>query len=171
MSGIEIIALMGAASSAVAARSAYQQGKIGEMQAAQQAELLRQKKDQAVAASQRDAQQEERKMKLIASRALALSAAGGTAGSISDQETIADIYGEGAYRKSLALYQGTATAYDLEEQAKAKEYEGYTIKQASRGKQIASILSGFGYGMKGFDSMSTKYGKMFDQYTNYLDEK
>jgi hypothetical protein len=163
MSGLEIIGLVG---SAIGARSAYQQGKIGEMQAEQQADLLRQKKTQAVAASQRDAMQEDRKMKLIASRALALSAAGGTAGSISDQETVADIYGEGAYRKSLALYQGTATAYDLEEQAKAKEYEGYAIKQASRGKQIASILSGFGYGTKGFDSMSTKYGKEWDNYAN-----
>lgn len=160
MSGLELIGLVGAG---VTARSAYVQGKIAEQQSQAEAALLRQKEKEAVAAAQRQALDVERKTKLIASRALALSAAGGTAGSISDEDTIADIYGEGAYRKSLAIYEGTATAYNLEEQAKAREYEGYKAKQAARGKMLSSALSAFGYGKKGYETIDRKYGSAFDK--------
>lgn len=70
------------------------------------------------ALSQRSAMEEERQARLLASRALAVAAAGG--GSVGDPTVanlIADISGEGAYRAGLELYKGRTKARATRQQA------------------------------------------------------
>lgn len=102
---------------------------------------------QAVAASQRSAFDEERKARLVASRALAVAAAGGGASDPTVVKTIADITGEGAYRAGIALYGGEEQSRRLTMAAEAKRYEGEVAKiggeEAKRSYDLSAIGSLF----------------------------
>jgi hypothetical protein len=98
---------------------------------------------QAKAAAQRDAMEETRKGKLIASRALAVAAAsGGGASDPSVVNTIADIDGEGAYRASVALYGGEEESRRLITEGKFAQYEGQQKRSAYRMQAATSLISG-----------------------------
>jgi hypothetical protein len=84
---------------------------------------------------------------------------------------MAKIASEGAYRKSVALYEGAATANKMEMQADTAEYAG---KAAKTNELMAGVgqLAGAGTSLlKGFarGSLLTKYGGMgprFNQSPN-----
>lgn len=105
--------------------------------------------DQAVAASQRRAQEELRRSKLLSSRALAVAAASGAGAS---DPTVVDIIsgiaGEGAYRSELALYEGREAKRAMDAKADAARYQG---KQA-RGASYINAATSFG------KTMFDKYG-------------
>jgi hypothetical protein len=96
---------------------------------------------QAVAASQRKAQEELKRSRYIQSDALAKAAASGAGAS---DPTVVDIIsriaGEGAYRSSLALYEGAEANRAYQIKADNLRYEG----KAARSAAIVNGLTGFG---------------------------
>jgi len=147
------------------ADAAMQTGQRQATAAQYQAAQLEQNAGQAIAASQLQSAEQQRQARLLASRALAVSAAsGGGATDPTITHIIANIAGEGAYRGALALYQGEDKARMLRMEAEGKRYEaGMAIDSANarassyRTAATASLLSGAGslfgkYGMGGFNS-------------------
>lgn len=132
-----------------------------------EAEQLEVLAKQEVAASQREALEEERQAKLRASRALAVAAASG--GGASDPtviDIIANLRGEGAYRAGLRLYEGEERARLNLLEARERRFAGASAlaegqaelqagKKRRRARQIqavGSILSG------GSEFLLGKYG-------------
>jgi hypothetical protein len=114
---------------------------------------------QAIAASQRTAQEQRRQGELVQSRAIALAAAGG--GSTTDPGIIhllASNAGETAYRSAVALYEGEDKARSLREMAKAKEYSGAQAAAAGRDQQSALKIGAFGDLLKGGASLYSTFG-------------
>lgn len=104
---------------------------------------------QAVAVGQQQALEEKRQAEIMASRAVAVGAAGGSIQDI--DHLIADIHGEGMYRASLAMYEAETQAEQLRYQGEMAERTGRKQKSASRLKAAGSLMSGFGsaYANKG----------------------
>jgi len=101
-----------------------QSRQAAEFQAAQ----LRQNANNALASSQRHAEDVDLQAKYIASAALATAAASG--GGASDPGVVSIMArnaAEGAYRRSVALYEGEDRARELNLSAAAKEYEGKNV--------------------------------------------
>lgn len=134
--------------------------KRGEkIQQAKEYEALQyeQQAGQVVAASQRVAGQERHKAKVIASRALALAAASGAGASDTTVENIlADIDGEGAYRASVALYQGEEQARRLKMAAQGRRLEGEAAKEGADVEAKAYDIKAAGAIV---DTTSSIYGK------------
>lgn len=121
----------------------------GDFEAAQ----LRRSGKAVMASAISEAQNEERRAKLLASRATALAAASGASASDPGAvKIIGDIKGEGAYRASYALYAGESKQAQLKTQANAKSLEGKQTKQAS-------IISAIGEFAKAGPSVGTLYDK------------
>jgi hypothetical protein len=96
----------------------------------------------------------------MASRALALSAAGG--GGTNDPTVvniIGDIEGEGAYRQAVALYQGEQNALRLQEGARISRAEGNNAIDAARQQGKALDYQAAGYAAQGISSMYSKYSQ------------
>lgn len=94
---------------------------------------------QAVAASQRTAQEEERRAKLLQSRAQAVAAASGAGASDPTVvDIISQIAGQGAYRSQIALYDGLEQQRLLRAKADAARYQGKSARVAS---EIGAITS------------------------------
>lgn len=112
------------------------------LQAAEfQADQLRDQAGGAVASAQRAAWIEDRNARIVASNALAAAAAsGGGASDPTVVNIIAGIAQEGAYRQSVALYQGEDKARQLRLQAQARLYEGESRKRASSMMAGTSML-------------------------------
>lgn len=124
-----------------------------------QADQLRRNAGSAIAASQRSAQDIQRNNDYIASRALAVAASSG--GGASDPTVInliARTAGEGAYRKSLALYQGQDKARALETQADATVYGGEMAMEKGVEVARASNIGATSTLVKGGASLFSKYG-------------
>ena len=141
-----------ASGSLLTAYSQVQEGNnaaaLGKYQAAQ----FRASANQQIGASQVAAQETQRQTDYIASRALAVAAASG--GGASDPTVVnilARIAGEGAYKKSVDIYQGQSAAANLEMQAATAEYGGQATKNASRVKAYSTL-------MVGGSSLYSKYG-------------
>jgi hypothetical protein len=152
-------AVMQFAGSMSAASAAKRAGRNQQIAAAYQAQQMEQQAGQSVAASQRAAMEEERKARLMASRAVAVAAAGG--GGTSDFNTaniIGDIFGEGAYRASVALYQGEEKARQLRMGADAKELDGQFAMSAANDAAKAIQIKGLGQAIQSGASMYGKYG-------------
>ena len=148
------------AGSRKAARAAEEAARRKKQLADFEAAQLEQQAGQSVAASQRGAMEERRRAELVSSRALALSAAGG--GGVSDptmQNLFADIKGEGAYRSSVALYQGEEQARQLRMAAKAKRMEGDIAVQGGADQASAYNLASVGSLIEGASSLYMKYGQ------------
>ena len=124
-----------------------------------EAEQLMQNAGQERAASQRKSMEEQRKAKLVASRALALSAAGG--GNVSDPgiaNLLADIQGEGAYRSALALYQGESAAHRMELGAAGKNYEAEAYRSGAEMQSRAGNYAMAGSLLNAGSSLYNRYG-------------
>lgn len=127
----------------------------GSMQAAGQARAVGQVEEKqyqrqgrlAFAGAQRKAARDQHTQDLIASRAVAMMAAGGGVNDPGNINLMADITGEGAYRKSLDLYMGKQKMLDYYTQGKlakmgAQQTAGqYEMKALGYGTKLATILS------------------------------
>lgn len=115
---------------------------------------------QVQAAAQQEGLEERRKAKLLASRALAVGAAGG--GGVADPSMvnlIGDIEGEGAYRQAAALYRGGQDALRLTEGAGVKRREGELAERSAEQIGKASDIKALGYAAQGASSMYAKYSQ------------
>lgn len=121
---------------------------------AQQAQMERRKKElernalAVEAVAQREGFEETRRAKLVASRAQALSAFSGAGATDSTvMEIIADIDGEGEYRRNLALYRGKEDARKLREDIVATQEAQDAERRAYRTNQLTSL---FDFGSSAF---------------------
>lgn len=135
-----------------AASAEQKAGYAEQEQAMAQAKAKELDAKNSVAMKQREAHEEMRQARVLASRALALAAAGGgNASDITVMNLIADIDSEGIYRAQVAMYEGEAQAqmYNLEADS-LKKY-GQSRKEAGKARAEARWLSSFG-------SMYSQYG-------------
>lgn len=125
-------------------RQARAIGNAQDAAAAYEAQQLESNAKQSVAVAQQKMLEERRKAGLVASRALALSAASGGASDKSVVNIISDIQGEGSYRAMLALYDGEDRARVLRDQSKGRRYEGGVARRSGQLKERASYLQAAG---------------------------
>lgn len=139
-----------------------QAGAQAAQAAAFTAAQLRQNAGQALAASQRDAYGAQKQTDYVLSRALAVAAASG--GGASDPGVVnlmAEITAQGAYKQSVALYQGQEKARMMELQAQGAEFEGDSKEAAATGAAIGSGLgaaSSLASGMARDASLLQRFG-------------
>lgn len=151
--------LLGVAGSLDAADKSKKAGQRAQMQKNYQAAQLEQDAGQVRAVAQQEGLQERQKTKLVASRALALTAAGG--GGTNDPtivNIIGDINGEGAYREAVALYQGEENARKLSEGAKFTRLEGEVAERSGKEQARAYQYQAGMYAARGGSSLYSKYG-------------
>lgn len=157
MGGVgSIFSFIGNMAAGNAAKQAGQRQAEADQFAAAQ---YRQQALQTEASSQRDAGEQLRRGRIIASRAQAVAAASG--GGVSDptiSHLLADIEGEGAYRAGVALYQGDERARQLRMDADAKVFEASVAEEGGKQRQTAYELAGFGRLASGSASLYGKYG-------------
>jgi hypothetical protein len=119
---------------------------------------LRQNAGQIQAAAQRSAISQDRNIKYILSQGLAQAAASG--GGASDPTVVnafAQLAGEGAYRKAVALYEGQDKARALNDQASSKLYAAQLGIRAGDQIQSASNFASAGSLIQGGASLYSKY--------------
>lgn len=123
-----------------------------------EAKQLEQQANDALASSQRTMFSEERASKLVQSRALTLAAASGGASDPTIIKIISGIASEGAYRQSLAIYQGEERARSLRLAAQANRISGEVGAGATimQGSAIATEAAGRVLG--GVSTMYARYG-------------
>lgn len=107
------------------------------------AEALEINADNAIGQGQREMLKERKNKELIASRALALSAASGSDMSSPDIVNIlADIEAEGVYRESVALYEGEERARAMRSQAEALREGIDYVDQAADINKTSTLVRG-----------------------------
>lgn len=116
--------------------------------AAAQAE---QQAGQTRAVAQRRAIEERRQGRIAASRAQAVGAAGGGAGSVDIINRVADLEARGEYGALVAMYEGEDRARGLETQGSVMQFEGAQAKRAGNKAAQATLISGA-------TSLASKYG-------------
>ena len=142
-----------------AARSAKTAGQRTRVAKEFEAEQLREQSGQAIAVSQRAALEEQRKGRLMASRALAVSAAsGGGASDPTIVNLIAGAESEAAYRSAVAMYEGEDRARQLRIGAAAKDYEGAVAEEEGNQRASAYKTARAASLFKGGSSLFGKYG-------------
>jgi len=99
------------------------------------------------------AMEKRRQAKLVASRAVAVAAAGGYSDDITS--LLADIDGEGAYNASVALYESGSEAERLRHEGGMAEKYGVDQAQAYRSQAKNTTLATFG-------SLATNIGKIYN---------
>jgi len=127
--------VLGFAGNMSAASQARQVGAIKEQQYQRQGRL-------AFAGAQRKAAVDQHTQDLIASRAQALMAAGGGTADAGNINLMADITGEGAYRKALDLYQGKEKLKDYYKQGEMAKMGANMEASQYQMKAFSSVLSG-----------------------------
>lgn len=118
---------------------------------------------QAIASSQRTAEEQRRQGDLVQSRAIALAAASG--GGVTDPSVVSLLSrnaGETAYRSAVALYQGDDQARTLNARADAALYSGEVAAQAGRDRQKAYMMKAFGDLLSAGGSMYNLFGGGID---------
>lgn len=133
----------GAIGTLLSAKGSADSGKAADRAARYRARQLEQNAGQAVAAATMEAQEEERKSALIASRAIAVAAASGAG--VLDPTVVRILQGieaEGALASATQMYNGYEEARGMREQAKATRFEGKAYKRAGRTKALSTILGG-----------------------------
>ena len=102
---------------------------------------------QRVAIGQHAALEETRQAELMASRAVAVAAAGGASQDIAG--LLADIEGEGVYRASLAMHEAETEAEKIRFYGAQAAQTGRDKKSAYNYASIGSLMSGASSAMKG----------------------
>lgn len=124
-----------------------------------EATQMRQNAGQAVATSQRTAEDIDRQAEYVASRALAVAAASGAGASDPTIiNMIARTAGEAAYRRSAALYQGQEKSRTLNMQADATIYSGESAAADAKRVGSASNIGALSTLAKTGASLFSKYG-------------
>jgi len=123
----------------------YSQGKlarsIGRMRRASSDQAAK----QVVASAQRVALEDKRQAELIASRAVAVAAAGG--GGVNDPTVInllEDIEAEGAYRAAVAMYEGESQADKIRYEGQLEEIAGESAYDQGQLALFGGFLSAGG---------------------------
>ena len=133
--------------------AAEEQGKAAAAANRRQAEALEEKAETVKASGQRNMLRERRNTELVASRAIALSAAsGGLTTSPDIVNIIADIHGEGAYRESVAMYEAEQQAYDMKQEANL-------LRQGASDAATAGSMRAAAIGLRGASSMYDLYDR------------
>ena len=143
-----------AASGGLKVYGQYRRGKISRRVGKLQRREAEATAKQAIALGQRRALEEQRQAELLASRALAVAAAGG--GGADDptvSKIIADIRGEGAYRAALQMYDAEEQSRKLKFEGKMAEFIGKEEYETARMEAIGTLL-GTGASM----AQTVKYG-------------
>lgn len=141
---------------AEAAKWSGQQAQVAKNFEAQQ---MVQNAGQTRAAAQRGAMEEERRARLIASRALAVGGASGAG--LSDPTfagIMADLAGEGAYRAAVKTYEGEDRARKLEMGAEVARLEGEVARQGGEYRAKGLRYGALGTLASGASSLYAKYG-------------
>jgi hypothetical protein len=147
------------AGSLMGAKVAEQEGRAARYGKESEAAQYDQQAGQEIAVAQRGAMEQRRRAKLVASRALAVSAAsGGGASDPTVARIIADIEGEGAYRAATELYRGEESARKLRMAASGSRYEGALAERSGKIKSRAYKLQAFGDAAQMGGGMYQKYG-------------
>ena len=111
---------------------------------------------QTEASGQISAREEKRQGELIASRAVAVAAAGGYSDDITG--LLADIDGEANYRASIALFEaGTEAERQRFEGEQAQKY-GADQNIAAQSQATSTLLSGIGSGFAAYGRAKNPYG-------------
>lgn len=140
-------------------RAARRYGEQVQAAKAFEAAQMEQNAGQEIAASQRQAIEQRRRASLVASRAMAVSAASGAGASDPTIENIiSDIAGEGAYRSGIALYQGEERARQLRMGASGALFEGEQAAQYGRQQGRAANIGAFASLASAGGSLYAKYG-------------
>jgi len=130
-----------AASGIAGALGAYQGGRIARTVGRMRKRIAQDQAKQVVASAQRQALNEKKNAELIASRAIAVAAAGGGgADDITVTNIVADIDAEGAYRAAVAMYEAETEAANLRYQGELSEWEGNQAYKAGKVKAVGSLL-------------------------------
>jgi hypothetical protein len=114
----------------------------------------------AIAISERQALEEERQGRLLASRALAVAAASGAG--VSDPtmvRVIANAHGEAAYRASVALYEGEAKDRQLRTEAAMGRLSGWEAQAEGAARQEGAVLGMLGTAAKAGATLYDRYGR------------
>lgn len=128
----------------------YKQSKMAALMGRMRKKYADKAAQDTVAAGQRAALEERRNAEILASRAIAVAAAGGRSGDQSMNKIVADINGEGAYRAAVAMY-------DAEEQAKKLKFEGAMAEYGGEQEARAGRLGVLGTALAGGGSMYSRY--------------
>jgi hypothetical protein len=151
--------IMSAIGSMVSARTAQRTGSAQRTASYFTASQQDQAANNVIGAGQRQAETENLKAKLLASRAIAVAAAhGGDVGSPGVSNLIADIAGRGAYNAGVALYDAEDKARLLRMGATASRYEG-DIAEAGGKSKAAAYLFGAAGNSAVASSLFTKFGR------------
>lgn len=113
----------------------------------------------SIAVAQRQMLEEQRKGRVLASRALAVAAASG--GGASDPTIInilADTEGAASYNAAVALYEGESRARQLRLQAAGARLSGSEAVLEGASRNFGAKLTAGGYGFKGGASLYARYG-------------
>ena len=113
---------------------------------------------QVVALGKNAAAEEIRQAKIVASRAVAVAAAGGYSQDI--DYIIADIDGEGAYRAGVALYEAETQAEQLRFAGNQALQQGRDIREQQRGVARAAGISAFTNSLSAFSKFSKPAAKV-----------
>lgn len=158
--GIAVVgSVLGFAGSRKASKEAKKAAQREQQAAEFEALQLEQEAKESQALAQMAAREEERKARLVASRALAMAAAGGSASDPGIANLIADIEGEGAYRAALALYQGESEARKLRMGAQARRISGRATLERGKALSQAYNLQAVGSLLSAGASIYSKYIK------------
>jgi hypothetical protein len=140
-------------------KAAERQGAMFNASKQFEADQLEQNAGQEQAAAQRRAIEQRRRASLVASRAMAVSAASGAGASDPTVENIiSDLAGEGAFRASQELYEGEDRARRMRLGADASRFEGATGQMAAGDRASAMRTSSYGTLLSGAGSLYGKYG-------------
>lgn len=136
------MAALSIAGSAKTAMSEREEGLAARTDSRVEAAQGRQNAGQVRAYATRQAVEERRKARLVASRAQAVGAAqgGGMDGNV--ENTIAQITGEGEYRALLAMHEGDTRARGLEFEADVTTRGGDRAYRAARHRAVATTMRG-----------------------------
>lgn len=146
------IAAAGTVISTVSSANAQKQAGLDQQAANEFA--ARQADDQANAArstAQRRAFEERRQGRLAASRAQAVGAAGGGAGSFDVVTRVADLESQGEYGALVAMYEGEDAARGMGTQANVMRFEGDQAKKAGKKAATGTLIAGAA-------NLASKYG-------------
>jgi hypothetical protein len=124
-----------------------------------QAAQARQNAGQEIAAGQQDAAEQQRQIRLMNSRALALAAASG-AGATDPTivKIISNNAGEGAYRAAVSMYKGEERARAMRMEAAARDYDARMAVEDGERRAGAYDRAAVGSIFKGAASLAMRYG-------------
>ena len=140
------MAIAGAASSLTgsnrAAKALEKQAELAKERGREQQTYNQVAATEVMAIGRMNAAEDRRQARLIASRAVAVGAAGGAVEDI--EHLIADIYGEGAYRAAISLMDGQSQSNRLLFEGDQAAKYGTDQASSLRGTAKAQRLSGYG---------------------------